>query len=575
MALKTGAHYEQDAALGTLPPVELAKLTDVRRGDGKHVDPRITKLECSTCHKEHRGFQSDIKALTNNQCQTCHAKSFTSFAAGHPEFDKFPFRRRTRILFDHSAHFGKNFDKAGVKDIRCQTCHAPDPAGQLMVVNGFKQACAQCHSNQIHGVDQIEKGLVFFRVPAVDMKTLQKKHINIGEWPQDADGALTPFQKILIGHDETFGEAFNKVAAVDLADLSGVSDDDLKLVGQVLWGVKSLLADFTGEDNKHMQKRLEKFLKHDLTPAELASVAGALPPDVMRNTASAWFHNLKSEVAAYKKNRPAPTRFFKQGKNVKDTDVDWVTGGGWYRVNGDYTLRYRPVGHADPFIHHWLDVTAASYADSKLSKGLFDSLSSRKANPGSCMKCHSVDSIAGAEGKPAGVVVNWRAKNFENQPKTFDRFRHVSHFSLLGTTGCLTCHSLNKDAEYEKAYIGRDVAMFESNFQPMKKSTCAACHQSDRAGDSCLSCHNYHVGEVLSSQSSFKKVLTSMDAEEPAPAATPAPGATPTPTATSTPAITPTPTPAVTPTPAAVTPAPAATPAAVPVPAKAETKTQN
>ncbi len=540
-------------------PTVLAKLTEVRHGDGKPVEPGAKRMECNTCHKEHRGFQADIKTMTNNQCQTCHAKSFKSFANGHPEFDKFPFRRRTRILFDHSSHFGKNFDKAGVKDMRCQTCHAPDSAGQLMVVSGFKQACAQCHSNQIHGVDQLEKGLVFFRVPAVDLKTLKTKGINIGEWPEDADGALTPFQKILIANDDRFSTAFKQVPDVDLTDLGGLSDADLKAVGQVLWGVKSLLADLAGENSKHLQTKLEKYLKHELAPAELALLAGALPPDVLRNTASAWFHNLKAEVGAFHTGRLTATHRFKQPKDLKDTDVDWVTAGGWYRNNGDYTLRYRPIGHADPFIHNWLDVAAASYAESKLSKGLFDSLSSRKANAGSCMKCHSVDAVAGAAGASGGVHVNWHSKSSDNEPKTFDRFRHVSHFSLLGNTGCLTCHSINKDAEYEKAFVGRDNTVFESNFQPIKKATCVACHQSDRAGDSCLSCHNYHVGEVLSSQSSFKKVQTSMDGDEqtaaapagavPVAVATPAPTATPTPTPTPTSVATPVPAPTATPTP--------------------------
>ena len=36
--------------------------------------------------------------------------------------------------------------------------------------------------------------------------------------------------------------------------------------------------------------------------------------------------------------------------------------------------------------------------------------------------------------------------------------------------------------------------MFESGFATMDKATCATCHVEKAAGDSCLTCHNYHIG---------------------------------------------------------------------------------
>jgi nitrate/TMAO reductase-like tetraheme cytochrome c subunit len=76
-------------------------------------------------------------------------------------------------------------------------------------------------------------------------------------------------------------------------------------------------------------------------------------------------------------------------------------------------------------------------------------------------------------------------------------FRHAAHFSLMGEQGCSTCHTLDTKADYARHFgANRDPAVFRSNFAPMAKNTCAACHQPQKAGESCLQCHNYHTGDV-------------------------------------------------------------------------------
>jgi hypothetical protein len=37
---------------------------------------------------------------------------------------------------------------------------------------------------------------------------------------------------------------------------------------------------------------------------------------------------------------------------------------------------------------------------------------------------------------------------------------------------------------------------FASNFENMSKSTCTECHIPSEVGNSCLTCHNYHVGRI-------------------------------------------------------------------------------
>ncbi|MEC4681883.1 MAG: hypothetical protein VST67_14465, partial [Nitrospirota bacterium] len=75
----------------------------------------------------------------------------------------------------------------------------------------------------------------------------------------------------------------------------------------------------------------------------------------------------------------------------------------------------------------------------------------------------------------------------------------------LEDDGCLTCHQLGPDPEGQgqvmKAFWDEDglnfaPLTFTSSFKLMTKGTCSSCHTSELAGDTCLICHNYHVGNI-------------------------------------------------------------------------------
>jgi hypothetical protein len=38
--------------------------------------------------------------------------------------------------------------------------------------------------------------------------------------------------------------------------------------------------------------------------------------------------------------------------------------------------------------------------------------------------------------------------------------------------------------------------MFKSNFDPVRRDTCQACHNSSQARQDCQLCHRYHVNGV-------------------------------------------------------------------------------
>ncbi len=166
----------------------------------------------------------------------------------------------------------------------------------------------------------------------------------------------------------------------------------------------------------------------------------------------------------------------------------WAALGGWYRAN--YSLYYRPVGHADRFLRTWLDVLAATFGTSaeRVARPVFRALTDPQA-PGSCAKCHSID--ARPDG---GRVVNWQPTRVTAGTTELTMFQHVSHFSVTDQEGCLSCHALNADARPLDYYTGTDPTSYASSFADISKSHCEGCHVSGAAGDACTQCHGYHVG---------------------------------------------------------------------------------
>ncbi|MEP6820865.1 MAG: hypothetical protein ABI946_00785 [Chthoniobacterales bacterium] len=173
----------------------------------------------------------------------------------------------------------------------------------------------------------------------------------------------------------------------------------------------------------------------------------------------------------------------------------WVSAGGWYRPRDSFTLFYRPVGHADPFLVAWL--TAAARLQSQSPSGdahtALEKLSDPQS-PGLCFKCHTT------EASSAVTTVNWKPAQPDAAGRPFTTFDHSTHFSLVGDQGCQTCHTLNAKSEYPKFFTSQaggdtpGAAMkFQSNFAPISKMLCAECHQPRVAGDGCIICHRYHA----------------------------------------------------------------------------------
>ncbi len=162
---------------------------------------------------------------------------------------------------------------------------------------------------------------------------------------------------------------------------------------------------------------------------------------------------------------------------------DRAAAGGWYL--DEFQIRYRPTDHADRFVKAWVDVS--SEQSTELYANVFKSISD-ESTPGSCFKCHSIDKVEN------GAKVNWRVRQSDPQIHEFNKFSHVAHFNLLDQDGCSTCHAFDKESDFAKGFEDQDPLTFASNFKSISQQTCTQCHQEDKVGETCLTCHSYHIG---------------------------------------------------------------------------------
>lgn len=183
----------------------------------------------------------------------------------------------------------------------------------------------------------------------------------------------------------------------------------------------------------------------------------------------------------------SPTPQERQPPRPMESEAWTGIGGGWYRL--DYYLYYRPADHADRFLRGWLDITGQDAREpNKSARVLFEHLSNPTA-PGACGKCHSVD-----RGPDGASSVEWLPFGPDPEQHDFTKFSHLPHLSLLGSTGCKTCHQVSAAADFAGSYKSGNPFVFAASFKPISRELCASCHVAGQASAACTACHNYHIG---------------------------------------------------------------------------------
>ncbi len=299
--LAHGLSAQQREALAPAQPMAGAGLK-VRWASELLVDP-TAPLDCGQCHREHRGTQADISAMSNARCQTCHTQQFNSFADGHPDFEDFPARRRTRIQFDHVAHIGKHFADApegAVVPEACGDCHMPANAQGMMVMRGFDAGCAGCHAGDIAGAGRADApGVAILQVPGFDVQALHNAGMVTGQWPEFAEGRGSAFLESLLQADPTAHAAYQRLRdADDWLDLSSAPLETLQAAQTVIWAYKRFMLDLREQGASALVQRLIGDSDR-AAERQMRQLVSGLSIHVIEATSDAWFPDLAAEWAAY------------------------------------------------------------------------------------------------------------------------------------------------------------------------------------------------------------------------------------------------------------------------------------
>ena len=265
-------------------------------------------LYCATCHQEHQGANFNLKKISNEQCRSCHVVKFDSFDGDHPKFESYPFKRRTRLIYDHAGHFGKHFPEVAKKDPAkripdgCSTCHTSRDDKRVMAVAPFEQTCTGCHLDQITGKERVSgpKGIAFLTLPGLDLQTLQKKNASIGEWPAESEAELTPFMKVMISRNARGRALIRTVDRLNLQDLTAANDGQIKAVMQLAWEIKRLFHALISGKASDVLANLSMGGGAKLSADVIADLTASIPRDVVMSAHQHWLPNLGTEMA----NRP-------------------------------------------------------------------------------------------------------------------------------------------------------------------------------------------------------------------------------------------------------------------------------
>ena len=497
-------------------------------GHGGSGSPR-GRIACVTCHREHEGRDFDATAMTDAQCQACHAEPFEGFA-GHPPFIGYPYLARSRVSFDHRRHFGRHFGKSARDGIPgpegCGACHDADGRGD-MVVRGFAP-CASCHEAGISDPPGGFAYLEFLAPPGLDLEALEDA--GIGHWPLDADAEPNAFLALILGAGGYLdAEDLRLVGDLDLLDLTDAGEEEMQAVVRLAWAFKSLARDLV-RDGPSVFVEATRSLHSDPEPAARADLAASLPFEVASRAARRWFPDLEDELDRYAGEEEVPTRAvepdFDYSEDAEDID-EWLRYGGW-RFE-EPALVYRPTGHADRFLRGWITFAAAPAPG---TAALFDALAGSES-PGRCAQCHvtrerpataAPANGAGTEGdgrlnwfaRGSRAVLEWplvrqpasaregqaadektvgaRSASREGAPRLAGRrpheeprhlkpFSHHSHRQAIIENGCVSCHRMAG---------GEDTGRSPAGFSPLAPGTCATCHGERTRLGSCVTCHAYH-----------------------------------------------------------------------------------
>ena len=275
----------------------------------------------------------------------------------------------------------------------------------------------------------------------------------------------------------------------DFFDVDPEQPDQLQAAADMIRAVKRLFYDLSVRGQDAFRERIEIVIQRKLTDQELADLTSRLSPENLQVLAERWIPALASEFEMDGSLNELPLNLPSQEfKKASERAIY----GGWVRDDLTLSVRYVPTGHADPWMTSWINVmteaTQGRHAD--LAEELLRTVM-KPSSAGQCGSCHSIDRTNDV------LEVHWYPKRQIDSDTPFTRFSHGPHLIQAELADCASCHQSLPDSRVMENYKDQNPHVYEPGFEPITKASCAECHVSGAAGDSCLQCHQYHVGELL------------------------------------------------------------------------------
>lgn len=461
----------------SVPPTELTRLTQAAARRFPTADRGAAiktnhagEIACAVCHQEHHGSKHDLAFVTNQQCSNCHQTSFDDFERHHPEFRSWPRRSPTSpIAFDHASHLGKHFPAAKNASFSCADCHRPSDASEVVLVTSYHQ-CASCHEEAIR--TGTSEGLRLLQLPMLDTDAMQDIGIDDFAWPEHAqgsfDGPLEPLMFLLLLADLNAAEVCREWGpGADFYDVDPDDEDAVQSAAKVAEAIRQLGLELGENPAAVLEQRLSTAFGREIPEPILGRLTTGLSPDLIRMAFHAWFESVNNA----------------EESSTSDQDVSPQISG--WRVNAN-SLRfwYRPGGHADPVLRGWIELLLLPVENELVADAQRAMLTSPLV--AQCTTCHVLS--------PSDTAV-WQTPTTDVR-KSFTRFAHRPHLILPQLRDCESCHQPHTPGDVSQTANASAATSSASDFRPIVKQQCAACHTRHAAGNHCLQCHHYHVNRM-------------------------------------------------------------------------------
>ncbi|MCG8650740.1 MAG: hypothetical protein MI861_12960, partial [Pirellulales bacterium] len=283
------AHNVPAGARAALRVASVAKPSDSswqNRLPGPSIDQ--DQVECSVCHKEHRGADGNLLNVANTKCQSCHHNRFGSFASAHPDWSAWPYGRGGQIAFDHATHAGKHFPatlRGGVAaEFRCADCHPRTSDQEIVRTAGYETACASCHDSTLKL--EASQGLELLALPSLSTEAA----VQIGNWPESAtgfyDGKLAALTDLLMRSNPATAAALGRLPQRDFSQIDREDSRQVEAAQKIAQAHRELMKTIAANGQAAL---LDRLAATGIPPDTLADLVRSLPPQLIEDATRHWF----------------------------------------------------------------------------------------------------------------------------------------------------------------------------------------------------------------------------------------------------------------------------------------------